>query len=241
MNTSGKHLPDNPSRSNQSVLFEATVEQQHIRHNLLSIPTEVRVLIYEYAFEDEAFIVDVPVHAPLQLRYGGQLRMISNEQKRSLPGVLQLCKQVRTEALPLYSETIHPLFCNHKAVIPRQPIPDHYLSHVKKLYVAGRSTAYPPVHRMPDLETVVLQCRSNEHPHLHIKAALMSLDVHELLWRNSLGWSEYAKAYWRLCRQARATMRRDSSIRLLLNVFVESRSEHKCVVSMLLRLNMRLC
>ena len=115
MNTAGKHLPVIPSTSNQSVISEAIVEQRRTHHNLLSMPTEICVLIYQYTFEDEAFIVDVPVQAPLQLRYGGQLRVISNEQKRSLPGVLHLCRKVRAEALPLYFETIHPLFCNHKS------------------------------------------------------------------------------------------------------------------------------
>lgn len=98
------------------------------------------------------------------------------------------------------------------------------------IYVANRRTAYPPIDRMPSLETVVLQRRLQGKPQLHDKITLGKVDVSELLSKGKIRWAWYAEHYWRLCKQAAKKEPKSSRIQLLLDVFVELSDGHRIVV-----------
>ena len=170
---------------------------------LLSGPLEIRTTIYKEVLQGTAFVVDTPIPLCTQ----AYMRLTPAGKKRLLPDLLRVSKQIRAEALPVFSNTIEPLFgyFTFRLLHPMN-IPDHYFTHTCKVYISDYVGNYVPLSQMPMLETLVLERRQLAKTPHHVSWELMraeDFNVATFLIQNPL-WSKYARLYESFCNKSEA-------------------------------------
>ena len=153
------------------------------------------------------------------------MRLTPAGKKRVLPGLLRVSKQIRTEALPIFSNIIEPLlgYFSFRLLHPMN-IPNYYFTNTRKVYISDYVGNYMPLHEMPMLEVVVLERRQlSKSPHhvTHEITGIERLNVQTFLTRNPL-WSKYARMYESFCEEIEAATPQHRRVQILLHVYFES-------------------
>ena len=183
---------------------------------LLSIPLEIRSIIYEEAFQGVGLFIDAP------LKYKS-LRLASERQRRLLPGLLRVSRQVRMEALPVFAHNVEPLFNGRMSV---DPIPRFCLDHIRKLYIAQHHVKLRCIHKLPSLRVIVLEARKNQNPEKH-DATRFWVDrpgkspFDKLYVLIQACWIEYAGTYVDLCARAMERSKRNAEVQILLHFYMK--------------------